>query len=89
MQCLVCIAVACPSLTVANSDAASTAVTGSTGDYATVTCTNGYESADGFAFTVHCVGDENNPDSSVWNDSEGNATLPTCEGQTLFCVLCV
>ena len=83
-----CIAVACPPLTVANSDAASTAVTGSTGDFSTVTCTNGYESADGFAFTVHCVGDASNAGASVWNNG-GSADLPTCEGRTLLCVLCV
>ena len=69
-----CIAVACPSLIVANSDAAIIAVTGSTEAFQTVTCTNGYESTDGFAFTVNCIGDPDTAGTSKWEN------VLTCEG---------
>ena len=70
---------ACPDLTVANSDVATNAVTGSTGDFSTVTCVDGYESAtDGFAFTVTCIatGTGTSPD---WDNGD-----LTCEGRVHF-----
>ena len=45
----------CGPLTVANSE---TVVTGNTGDAVTVRCADGYESSDGFAFTVTCVAED-------------------------------
>ena len=66
---------ACPDLTVTNSDRATTAVTGSTGDFSTVTCVDGYESAtDGFAFTVTCIA--TGAGTSDWDNGD-----LTCEGR--------
>ena len=80
----------CLPLIVANSDADnsdaenSPAVTGTTGQFYTVTCADGYESTHGFAFTVNCVGDPATAGTSMWE----NGGL-TCDGRIICCVECM
>ncbi len=61
---LTCLVVACPSLTVGNSDTSS--FLGSTGDSKLVSCNNGYTSSGGNAYTAICSGTA--PGVSAWSN---------------------